>query len=411
MPLTDTGARKAKPREKAYKLSDAGGLYLYVTPSGSKFWRLKYRFGGKEKTLSIGAYPGVTLAKARDAREDAKAQLEAGIDPSAAKREIDPSAADTFEVAAMEWFTLNRPGWTEKHASDVLQSLKRDVFPEIGASSLRSLKPPRILDVLKKIEARPAIETAHRVRQRISAVFIYAIAAGRADTDPAAIVKGALAPVIKGRQPAITDLDDAREIIRAVDACFAHPVTKLAHRFLALTYVRPGTLLDAPWSEMPDLNGDDPVWRIPAARMKMRLQHKSDSERDHMVPLSRQAIETLQALEVLTSGGTYLFPNSRRFHRPMSENAIGYLLSRAGYHHRHAPHGWRATFSTVMNERFPQDRQTIDLMLAHVPKDRVERAYNRAAYLKRRTELQQEWADLLMADQMPAGDLLKMPRR
>ena len=411
MPLTDTAARKAKPREKAYKLSDAGGLYLFVTPSGSKCWRLKYRFGGKEKTLSIGPYPAVTLAKARDERENAKDKLLRGLDPSSAKRETDPSASETFEATALEWFDLNKATWTETHADNVLQSLKNDVFPEIGSSSLGSLKPPRILEVLRKIEARPAVETAHRVRQRISAVFVYAIAAGKAETDPAAIVKGALAPVRKGRQPAITDLEGARSIIQAVDACFAHPVTKLAHRFLALTYVRPGTLLEAPWSEMPDLSDDEPIWRIPAARMKMRLHHKGDSERDHMVPLPKQAIETLRALHVLTGGGTYLFPNSRYFHKPMSENAIGYLLNRAGYHHRHAPHGWRSTFSTVMNERFPEDRQIIDLMLAHVPKDRVERAYNRAAYLKRRTELQQEWADLLMVNQTPADELLRMPRR
>lgn len=412
MPLTDTAARAAKPREKAYKLADSGGLHLFVTPTGGKLWRVKYRFGGKEKLLSLGPYPAVTLASAREKREEAKRLLREGMDPAAAKRaSATAPGAPTFELIAREWYELNRGTWTKTHAGDVIGSLDRDVFPEIGNTPIGELTPPVVLGVLRAIEKRPAIETAHRVRQRMSAVFVFAIASGRGETDPAAIVKGALAPIRKGRQPAVTSLEKARQIIRDADAQTAHPTTKLALRLLALTALRPGSLITTPWSELEGVGEGETLWRVPAERMKMRLHHKDDEARDHIVPLSRQAVETIAALRSLNDRGPLVFPNTRHAHRPMSENAIGYLLNRAGYQSRHVPHGWRATFSTVMNERFPADRAVIDLMLAHVPKDRVERAYNRAAYLDRRIELAQEWADLLMVDQVPAADLIPMPRR
>lgn len=220
-----------------------------------------------------------------------------------------------------------------------------------------------------------------------------------------------MAPLVKGRQPAITHLSDAREILAKVEATPAHPVTKLAMRLLALTVVRPGTLATTPWTEFANLDPEAPTWQVPAARMKLRAHLKNDESRDHIVPLSRQASETIEAIRVLTGRGPYVVPNGRTAQKPMSENALGYLLNRAGYHHRHVPHGWRSTFSTVMNERFPADRPVIDLMLAHVPKDKVESAYNRAAHLERRLALAQLWADLIMEGRPAARDLLTGRRR
>jgi integrase len=409
--LSDAAIRKAKIEDKPYRLSDSGGLVLQVTPAGGKLWRYRYRFNGKEKMLALGQYPDVSLADARGARDKAKAELKAGRDPSIVKKldklNVIKTSADTFEVIAREWFELQKPQWVERHADKVIESLELHVFPIIGQSPIRNITAPEILGVLRKIEARPAIDTARRVRQRISAVFVYAIASGRADNDPAAIVQGAMAPLKKGRQPAITDVEKAREILKAVDDEPAYPVTKLAMRLLALTAIRPGTLITTPWSELDAIDKKDPVWQISAARMKLRKDQKEEEARDHLVPLSKQAMDTIEALRSITGRGPLAFPNTRHAHKPMSENALGYLLNRAGYHHRHVPHGWRSTFSTIMNELYPNDRHIIDFMLAHVPKDKVEAAYNRALYLPRRKELAQLWADLIMKDAKPAQDLLE----
>lgn len=406
--LTDTQIKKTKPDTKAFKLSDSGGLYLQVTPAGGKLWRLKYRFEKKEKLLSIGPYPAVSLVDARKARDDAKALLRAGKDPAAVKKVQkligSQNTADTFEVVAREWHDLNKERWIPHHAEDVLRSLENDIFPHIGSLPLREITAPSVLAALRLVEKRDAADTARRIRQRVSAVFVYGISSGRADTDPAAVVLGALAPVKKGQLPAITKLPEAREIIARVEAEVAHPVTKLAHRLLALTALRPGAIVSTPWEELNAIDGA--IWVVPAARMKLKLMHKDDEKRDHLVPMSKQALEVIDALRELTGRGRLAFPNTRHAHKPMSENAIGYLLNRAGYHYRHVPHGWRSTFSTVMNELFPADKPIIDLMLAHVPKDRVEGAYNRAQHLARRKELAQLWADLIMEGRPPAKDLL-----
>ena len=400
--LTDAKLRQIKKPEKPMKLADAGGLHLFLTPAGGKHWRWRYKIDGREKLLSLGSYPDITLAQARTARDDARVTLKSGQDPAVAKKLAKLAAPGrTFEAMARAWHKQMLPTWTERHGYDVLNSLETLVFPTLGAMDIASITPPMVLKVLRAIEQRPAIETARRVRQRMSATFVYAIASGMAEQDPAAIVTGALAPLAKGRQPAITDLVEARAMLVKAEAEKAHPTTKLALRLLALTAVRPGELRGAQWEEF--VFGDDPIWLIPAERMKMK--------RPHAVPLSRQAIEALQAVKVLTGRSTLVFPCTRHAHRPMSENAIGYLLNRAGYHHRHVPHGWRATFSTVMNERYRQDRHIVDLMLAHVPKDRTESAYNRALHLDRRRELAQAWADLLLEDARPAADLLHGPRR
>ncbi|WP_439618350.1 tyrosine-type recombinase/integrase [Shinella sp.] len=411
--LTDAQIKKAKPAEKAYRLVDGNGLHLFVTPSGGKLWRYRYKVEGVEKLLSLGQYPLVSLLEARAARDDAKSNQRAGHDPSIVKKIKKLTGARsgkaTFEELAREWHALQKPRWVERHADDVLYSLERDVFPHIGDLIPSDITPATVLGVLRMTENREAKETARRLRQRISAVFVYGIASGRADQDPAAVVTKAMAPLKKGKQPAVVDLEALHEMLRQTEAVPAYGVTKLAIRLLALTAVRPGTLATTPWSEFDELDRKKPVWRIPAERMKLKLEHKGDESRDHLVPLSHQAVEVIDAVRTITGKGPFVFPNARHAHKPMSENAMGYLLNRAGYHSKHVPHGFRSSFSTIMNERFPADRQVIDFMLAHVPKDKVESAYNRALYLPQRIKLAQEWAELLMQNAPPAMELLTGP--
>ncbi|KXU99269.1 integrase [Gluconobacter potus] len=405
--LTDSQIRAAKPKDKAFKLTDGGGLYLQVTPSGGKHWRWRYEIEGKEKTYTIGSYPDVRLPDARSERDEARKVLRAGRDPAKEKKllrsigKVNP--AQTFIATARDWFAQRKDLWTERHAVDVWRSLERDVLPFVGHMPINDLTPPIVLAVLREIESRGAVESAHRTRQRMSDIFVHAIACGYGTADPAAIVAPALRPVVRGRQPAITDLNEARTMIRKTEGEDAHPVTLLALRLLYLTAVRPGELRHAMWDEFEDLDGPEPLWRIPAIRMKKK--------REHLVPLSRQAVELLEALRPLSGRWPHLFPNARRPKQVMSENAIGYLLNRAGYHQRHVPHGFRATFSSAMNERFPEDRQAIDLMLAHVMKDKVEGAYNRALFLSRRRELAQIWADLILEKQASLKDLVSSSRK
>lgn len=406
MALSEAQIRQAKPGASAYRLVDGRGLGLVVTPSGGKLWRLRYRFNGAEKLLSLGAYPSIGLKAAREAAEAARALLAGGQDPSTQKRlqrlAGAAAAGATLEAIGRDWHQRQQSRWTDRHAKDVLTSLERDVFPQLGRVPIGALTAPALLGVLRQIEARGSIETAARVRQRIEAIFDYAQALDIVKDNPAKTVAGALLPVRRGKQPAIVDLAGARDVLSAAEQVAAHPVTRLALRFLALTVVRPGELRGAEWSEI-ETAGRSPQWLIPAARMKMR--------RDHIVPLSRQAIAVLEALRPISGYGALVFPSTRHAHRPLSENAIGYLLNRAGFHQRHVPHGWRATFSTVMNERFRDDRAVIDLMLAHATGDKTEAAYNRALHLQRRRELAQIWADLL-CDGLPApAQIVARPRR
>ncbi len=322
--LTDAAAKAAKAKDKAYKLNDGAGLVLYVAPNGSKHWRMRYTFQGKEKLLSFGPFPKVGLGQACEMRDAAKAQLREAREPGLEKKLRRAASSDllwTFEAIARDWHQRNVSAWTERHAKDVLDSLEAHVFPTLGSFSINDIKVPMVLRALRVIEARPALETARRVRQRISAVFVYAIALGIVENDPAAIVRGAMAPVIRGRQPAITDLTEARAVLAAVEAIPAHPTTKLANRLLALTVVRPGELRDAKWGEFEGHNSPEPLWLLPADRMKMK--------REHLVPLSRQAVEILTAIRPLTGRGALVFPSSPHAHLPMSENAIGYLFNSA----------------------------------------------------------------------------------
>lgn len=423
MALTDTQARKASPRERDYRLADAHGLSLLVRASGSKLWQHRYRVGGKQRTSSYGPYPEVSLKQAREARDATRALLRAGRDPSIEKRksraaEIAGSEHD-FESLAREWHELQSDRWAEVHAADVLRSLERDVFPTLGEFPPHEITAPLILACLRPIEKRGAIETAGRLRQRISAVLAYALSMGIVSSNPAEQVKGALKPrAKKGRQPAVTDLEELRALLRAAESSAAYPVTILASRFLALTAQRPGMIRRARWEDMRGIESDNQtdetgqaVWHIPAEQMKLTVERKDDSAFDHIVPLSPQAVEVLRAVAKLSGNCELVFPGQRHAHRPLSENAIGYLYNRVGWHSRHVPHGWRAAFSSIMNERRPADRKVIDMMLAHVSGDKVEAAYNRAEHMALRREIAQEWAGIITDGLKPAAELLTLARR
>ena len=426
--LTDAQARKAAPKDKPYKMADTGGLYLYVAPTGLRSWRMKFRFQGSEKLLTFGPYPGVSLSEARQKRDDARRKLRDHEDPSGARAKtkaakeadrLERARKLTFEQVTRTWFDLQKPRWAPVHAADVINSLERDVFPDLGDCPLDEIDAPMVLATLRKVEGRGSIETARRLRQRMSAVFCYAISEGTAANDPAAIVAKALKPLPKkGKQPALTHLDDLRGVLAAAEISNASPVTKFASRLLALTAVRPAVVRGVTWDEFEgiDWSGDEvgpslPIWRIPAARMKLILDRKDEESFEHVVPLAHQAVDLLREVRRLTGRGKLVFPGARHAHRPLSENAIGYLYNRVGYHGRHVPHGWRAAFSTIMNERHRPDRAIIDLMLAHVPSNKVEAAYNRAQHMTRRRELAQEWANMLLDGLPAASALLDGPRR
>jgi integrase len=420
--LTDAKARKAAPAVRDYKLGDAHGLFLLVRPGGSKLWRLKYRIAGREKLLALGRYPEVSLADARAARDESRTALRNGIDPATERKRAAARLAahisTTLESVARSWHSLNAPRWAARHAADVLANLERDIFPQIGPVPIADLDAPMILKALRTIEARGAIETARRNRQRLEAVFAYALGIGLVTTNPPAMLEMSMQPLPRrGRQPAITALDKAQAMLARIEQEAAFPITLLASRLLALTATRPGTLIGARWDEFSGWEEDDgdALWIIPAARLKMKEARKGDDRNDMMIPLAPQAVAVLRAARPLAPGDL-VFPGQRHAHKPLSANAIGYLYNRAGFNGRHVPHGWRATFSTVMNERAmaannPGDRAVIDLMLGHVPANKVEGAYNRAAYWPRRQDLAREWADLITQGLRPAGELLGGPRR
>jgi integrase len=420
--LNDAKVKAAKGRAAPYRLGDSGQLYLQVSPSGGRHWRMNYTYGRSakdptkpaQKTLSFGSYPAVSLTEARKKRDDAKAQLAAGNDPAIEKKtsstERAAANANTLRVVAEAWFAKKKVTWAPRHAAKVWQSIEENVLPEIGDLPITSIKAPKLLAILTDVEARGAIETAHRLRQRLSAVFVYAIAAGLAESDPAASLGKALSakPRVKPQPSIIDGLRDqgariaaTREMLEKCEAERCRATTKLALRLLALTAVRPGELGGARWAEFEHLDGQEPLWRIPAARMKGDEDRKAEADGDHLVPLAPQAVAILRALKTLTGDLALVFPGERHLHKPMSENTLRQLLIRAGYYQRHVPHGFRAAFSTIMNERLKaegkgDDRAVVDLMLAHVPGNKVEGAYNRAAYMPRRREIACEWAGLLL---------------
>lgn len=412
--LTELECRSAKPREKAYKRADAKGLYLYISTTGHKSWRWKYRFGGKEKRLVFGPYPEVKLAEARQRRDEAARTLRAGEDPAEARKAAaaatDP--ARTFEQLGRRWHADQRLLWKEKHGRDVLASLEKEVFPAIGRRDVAAIEPTKVLEVVEAIQDRGAVETAHRVLGRIEAVFAMSIARGLIRINPAAAVAGALRPVRKGRRPALTQLDRARDFLRKVEALPAQPSVKLASRLLAITAVRPGVVRLTPQTgEFEQLETDEPLWRIPPQRMKLELEESEDVAFELLVPLPWQGVETIEAAQAAAGRSPWLFPSVSAPRRPISDSTLSSLYRRPeGYRGAHVPHGWRSTFSTVMNELAvlkdrPGDAEVIELMLAHKVRG-VRGIYNRAAYMKRRREIAQEWADMLLEGFCPAGDLL-----
>lgn len=433
--LTDAAVRKAKAREKEYKLADSGGLHLFVTKTGHRSWRLKYRFGGKERRIVFGQYPEVSLAEARILRDDAKRLLREGRDPGyearLAKLANTQRHEHNFEALAREWHSVQKDRWSEVHAGDVISSMERDLFPVLGDLAMADIDEHLVLSTLQEVEARGAIETAHRLRQRIASIFKFARFKKVVTHNPADIGE-LLKPVPRGKRwPALVDLDEIRGLIAAVDRAGANPVTRLASRFMALTAQRPSMVRAAPWTEFHEISwfddntvDENAYWLIPSDRVKLELQLKGDEAFDHRVPLARQSVEVLKTIRRLTGRGPLVFPGNRSSFTPLSENAVNYLYHRLGYKGRHVSHGWRSSFSTSMNEHFARqhvgadprlvlERLIVDLMLAHMPKglSASEQRYNRAAYMDRRREIAQLWADWIMEGQLAAAALLEGPRR
>jgi integrase len=407
--LTDKEIRAAEPREKDYRLADGQGLHLQVTTRGSKLWRYRYEFpAGREKMLALGKYPSVGLGAARKAREAARALLDQGKDPSverrAARIEVAEASENTFEVLARAWIERETPHWVPRHRKIALRSLEADAFPALGKLPINRITPPMVLAVLRAVEKRGAVDMAARLRQRMSAVFVYAIAAGVGENDPAAIVAGALSKRVKGQQPAVGTLEDARAVLAAVEGTGALATSHLAHRFLALTAVRQNEMTNARWEEMEGLDGPEPLWRIPKERMKGRVGDR----REHLVPLARQSVEILEQAKRLAGKSPFVFPSHWGRTACISAMTLLSLMNRAGLAGKHVPHGWRSSFSTIMNEvhQNEHDRAVIDLMLAHKPKTGVEAVYNRAKLMARRRELAQEWADLLLEGRPEAAALV-----
>jgi integrase len=402
MALTDIRVRHAQPKEKAYKLSDGGGMYLLVTPDGRRYWRLDYRFAGKRRTLALGVYPIVALSNARVRREEARALLAKNIDPSdakqAAKRAAKLASANTFEAVAREWIEKHRRGHASRYCALLLARLEADIFPEMGSRLVSNIEAPEVLDALGKVEKRGAIETAQRLLQTCSQVFRYAIVTGRAKYDPAAALKGALSSPGRPRGHKAMSLSEVPNFLNALRAYDGDPRTRIALGLMVLTFARTTELRGARWSELENLNGDEPLWRIPAERMKMK--------REHIVPLAPQAVTLIRELRALPSSeaSQFLFASPSR-EGYMSNNTMLYALYRMGYHGRATVHGFRALASTALNEMgFRPD--VIERQLAHQEKNTVRAAYNRAEYLRERRAMMNRWADYL--DGSGSGNVISL---
>lgn len=389
MPLSDTQCKTAKPKDKPYKLTDEKGLYLLVAITGGKWWRFNYRFEQKHKTLSMGTYPDTSLKIAREKRDDARKLLASGIDPGANRKATKATktgeSANSFEIVAREWYAKQAPTWAPSHAVKIIRRLERDLFPWLGSRPISSITAPDLLEALRRIEERGAVETAHRAHQNCGQIFRYAIATGRASYNPSTDLKGALPPVKQTHHAAITDPKSIGDLLRAIDSYQGTLVTKCALRLAPLFFVRPGELRAAEWAEF-DLEGAE--WNIPAERMKMR--------EPHLVPLCSQAIAILQELYPLTGTGRYVFPSARTNQRPMSDNAILAALRRMGFaKDEMSGHGFRAMARTILDEVLQVRPDFIEHQLAHAVRDPNGRAYNRTAHKAERHKMMQLWADYL----------------
>lgn len=387
MSLTDTAVRNLKPSDKPYKLADGGGMYLHVTPNGGKYWRLAFRLHGKQKIYALGVYPQVSLAEARQTRDEAKKLIKQGIDPVVERKQTvrrkSEEQATTFELIAREWHKTKRSAWTESHAKKIMNSLEADIFPKLGDRSISSITAPDLLMALRVIEKRGALEIAGRVLQRCNAVFRYAVATGRIVANPAAELRGALKTPERKHHAALSH-DELPEFLAKLAGYDGDPQTRLGLQLMVHTFVRTGELRAASWAEF---NLELSEWRIPAERMKMR--------EEHIVPLSKQAVALLRQLQAVGGGSDLVFPsgNGRR-NKWISENTLLYALYRLGYHSRATGHGFRATASTILNEMgFHPD--WIERQLAHAERNKVRAAYNRALYLAERRRMMQIWSDYL----------------
>ncbi len=384
--ITDTAIRAAKPAEKPYKLSDERGLYLLINAAG-KYWRLDYRFGAKRKTLALGVYPDVSLRLARERRDEARQLLADGVDPGENKKAVKAAkqerASNSFEVIAREWFDRMSVRWVDSHGGRIIRRLERDVFPWIGDRPIAELTAPELLAVVRRIEGRGAIETAHRALQNCGQVLRYAVATGRAERDPTGDLRGALPPVKGKHFAAVTDPAQVAELLRSLDGYKGTFAVSCALRLAPLVFVRPGELRKAEWS---DIDLDAAQWRYRVTK----------TNSDHVVPLSTQALSILQELHALSGDGRYVFPGARTSARPMSDNAILAAMRRLGIPKEEmSGHGFRAMARTILDEVLGFRPDFIEHQLAHAVRDPNGRAYNRTAHLAERARMMQAWSDYL----------------
>jgi integrase len=365
-------------------------MYLEVTPAGGKYWRMKYRFGGKEKRIAFGVYPDVSLAQARERCGQARKLLANGVDPGVVKQVSKAATENSFEAVAREWHIKFSPGWVTNHADKIIRRLEREVFPWLGSRPIGDVTAPELLAVLRRIETRGALDTAHRVHQNCGKVFRYAVATGRAQRDPSGDLRGAIPPAQEHHHPTITEPKRVGELLRAIAGYSGSYITRGALQLAPLVFVRPGELRKAEWSEF-DL--DKAEWRIPAHKMKMKAVH--------IVPLSTQAVLILRELHALTGTGRYVFTGARGDDRHMSENTVNAGLRRLGYAVGDMTgHGFRSMASTLLNEQ-GWNRDAIERQLAHAERDDIRAAYNYAEHLQERRKMMQAWADYL--DRLKAG--------
>lgn len=393
MKLTVKQIDSSKPKEKDYKLSDGGGLYLLVKTNGGKYWRLKYRIDGKEKLLAIGIYPTVTLADARRKRDDAKRLLADGIDPSQQRKEQKQASkidsVNTFKNIALEWYEGRKDRWSVGYRDDMMDAFEKDVFPYIGNRPIAEIKPMELLEVLSIMEKRGATEKLKKVRQRCGEVWKYAIITGRAEYNPAPDLASAFVPH-KREHYAHLSVSELPEFLSSIDKYMGSQIVRVALRVLILTGVRPGELRKAEWSE---INFDTGVWEIPAEKMKMR--------RPHIVPLSEQVIDLLKQIHPISGSYQYIFPSRTDYKKHISDMALNTMIRRMGYSGRATGHGFRHTMSTILHEQ-GYDTAWIETQLAHVDKNAIRGTYNHAQYIDGRREMLQWYADYM--DALENGD-------
>ncbi|QCP47858.1 DUF4102 domain-containing protein [Trinickia violacea] len=389
MALTDLKVRNTKPTDKQQKLFDERGLYLLVTPAGGKWWRLKYRFGGKEKSLSMGVFPDVTLKEARERRDAARKLLANGVDPGIERKVRRAGAAEraanSFEAVAREWFAKYKPGWAKSHADKIMGRLEKDVFPWLGGRPIAEIAAPEVLAVLRRVEARGALDTAHRVHQNCGQVFRYAIATGRAARDVSADLRGALPAASHTHFPSVTEPSEVAELLRAIDGFKGTFVVQCALRLAPLLFVRPGELRTAKWAQF-DL--DKAQWRYTVSKTKT----------EHLVPLATQAVVILRELHALTGRWQFVFPG-RDPKKPMSGAAVNAALRRMGFDTKTeiTGHGFRAMARTILHEHLRFPSEVIEHQLAHKVPDALGTAYNRTKFIYDRIKMMQAWADYLDA--------------